>query len=64
MLFRNTRHAMIVASPKKPDSESLVPSRYPDFAGMMRPGHDQSTPFGFVCGRAEWPQRGAKSAKN
>ena len=30
----------------KPKSESLVPSRPPDFAGMMRPGHDQSTPFG------------------
>jgi len=22
-----------------------VPSRHPDFAGMMRPGHHQSTPF-------------------
>jgi hypothetical protein len=31
---------------EKPKSESLVPSRPPDFAGMMRPGHDQSTPFG------------------
>jgi hypothetical protein len=31
---------------KKPKSECLVPSRQPDFAGMMRPGHDQSTPFG------------------
>jgi hypothetical protein len=31
---------------KKPKSECLVPSRHPDFAGMMRPGHDQSTPFG------------------
>jgi hypothetical protein len=30
---------------EKPKSECLVPSRYPDFAGMMRPGHDQSTPF-------------------
>jgi len=30
---------------KKPKSEGLVPSRHPDFAGMMRPGHDQSTPF-------------------
>jgi hypothetical protein len=26
--------------------ECLAPSRHPDFAGMMRPGHDQSTPFG------------------
>jgi hypothetical protein len=32
---------------KKPKSECLVYSRFhPDFAGMMRPGHDQSTPFG------------------
>jgi hypothetical protein len=31
---------------EKPKSESFVPSCYPDFAGMMRPGHDQSTPFG------------------
>jgi hypothetical protein len=31
---------------EKPKSECLVPSRPPDFAGMMRPGHDQSTPFG------------------
>jgi hypothetical protein len=31
---------------EKPKSESLVPSRPPDFAGMMRPGHTQSTPFG------------------
>jgi hypothetical protein len=31
---------------KKPESECMVPSRQPDFAGMMRAGHDQSTPFG------------------
>jgi hypothetical protein len=31
---------------EKPKSEGLVPSRPPDFAGMMRPGHHQSTPFG------------------
>ena len=32
---------------KETKSEYLVPSRfYSDFAGMMRPGHDQSTPFG------------------
>jgi hypothetical protein len=34
---------------EKPKSEGLVPSRYPDFAGMMRPGHDQSTPFGLAA---------------
>jgi len=33
---------------KKTKSESLVPSRYPAFAGMMRPGHDQSTPIPFI----------------
>ena len=31
---------------EKPKPEGLVPSRPPDFAGMMRPGHDQSTNFG------------------
>jgi hypothetical protein len=31
---------------EKPKPESFVPSRYPDFAGMMCPDHDQSTPFG------------------
>ena len=31
---------------KMTKSESLVPSRQPDFAGMMRPGHHQSTNFG------------------
>jgi len=31
---------------EKPKSEGLVPPRPPDFAGMMRPGHHQSTPFG------------------
>jgi hypothetical protein len=31
---------------EKPKSECFVPSQQPDFAGMMRPGHDQSTPFG------------------
>jgi hypothetical protein len=30
---------------EKSKSESLDPSRQPDFAGMMRPGHDQSIPF-------------------
>jgi hypothetical protein len=30
---------------EKPKSECLVPSRQPDFAGMMRPGQNQSTPF-------------------
>jgi hypothetical protein len=38
---------------EKPKSECLVPSRHPDFVGMMRPGHDQSTPFGLTAaGRA------------
>jgi hypothetical protein len=32
---------------EKPKSECFVPSQQPDFAGMMRPGHDQSTNFGF-----------------
>jgi hypothetical protein len=31
---------------EKPKSEGLVPSRQPDFAGMMRPGNHQSIPFG------------------
>jgi hypothetical protein len=31
---------------EKPKSEGLVASRPPDFAGMMRSGHDQSIPFG------------------
>jgi hypothetical protein len=31
---------------EKPKPECRVPSRHPDFAGMMRPGHDPSTPFG------------------
>jgi hypothetical protein len=31
---------------EKPKSESFNHSCYPDFADMMRPGHDQSTPFG------------------
>jgi len=31
---------------KKPKFECFNHSCYPDFAGMMRPGHDQSTPFG------------------
>jgi hypothetical protein len=31
---------------EKPKSKGLVSSRHPDFAGMMRPGHDQSTSFG------------------
>jgi len=33
--------------------------RHPDFAGMMRPGHDQSTTFWFVCDR----QNGRKEAQ-
>jgi len=33
---------------EEPKSEGLVPSRPPDFAGMMRPGHNQSTSFGGV----------------
>jgi hypothetical protein len=32
---------------EEPKSENFVPSRQPDFAGMMCPGHDQSTPFGW-----------------
>jgi hypothetical protein len=36
---------------EKPKSEYLVPSRQSDFAGMMRPGHDQSTPFGLSATR-------------
>jgi hypothetical protein len=35
----------------KPKPEYLVSSRQPDFAGMMRPGHDQSTPFGWSATR-------------
>jgi hypothetical protein len=31
---------------EKPNSEGSVPSRHPDFVGIMRPVHDQSTPFG------------------
>jgi hypothetical protein len=30
---------------EKPKSEGLVLPRYSDFAGMMRPGHYQSTNF-------------------
>jgi hypothetical protein len=30
---------------EKPKSEYFNHLCYPDFAGMMRPGHDQSTPF-------------------
>ena len=31
---------------KSQSPKAFVPSRPPDFTGMMRPGHDQSTPFG------------------
>jgi hypothetical protein len=58
---------------EKPKSESLVPSRQPDFAGMMRPGHDQSTPFGLSAApkariltqrrRAAEAQRGGAATK-
>jgi hypothetical protein len=34
---------------EKPKSEGFNHLCYPDFAGMMRPGHDQSTPFGLAA---------------
>jgi hypothetical protein len=49
---------------KKPKSECLVPSRSPDFAGMMRTGHDQSTPFGGEHARLGrgWTRRASSSS--
>jgi hypothetical protein len=44
---------------EKPKSEGFNHLCYPDFADMMRPGHDQSTPFGLsVAG-----QNGRKEAQ-
>jgi hypothetical protein len=41
-------------------SEGLVPSRPPDFVGMMRPGPDQSIPFGLSAA----PGRGVYAASS
>jgi hypothetical protein len=46
VLFDKLTLSFDVFCRKKPKSESLVLSRHSDFAGMMRPGHHQSTPFG------------------
>ena len=74
ILFKKISLLFDVFCREKPKSESLVPSRQPDFEGMMRPGHDQSTNFGLAgagrisvapnSGRAKLPLCLGRSAGN